>query len=148
MITQPIRYGAQSATLIDNVITKHTWVSTFQKYFLMTFCDHFQISLVTGTGDISFKCHSEHFMKKVRHVSENNFNCFEEKVEMHPGIHWMKTMLIKHTMSLIITFNICIMKLCLLLIKPLNIIIIATNHGYLLVSCIQFMKKVGLISKF
>ena len=80
MITQPTRYRDQSATLIDNVITNKYLRQHLSGILLNDFSDHFQIFFVTG--DISFKCqcHSGYFMKKVRLVSENHLNCFEEKI--------------------------------------------------------------------
>ena len=74
MITQPARYGDQSATLIDNVVTNKYLGQHFSGILLKDFSDHFPIFFVTG--DILFKCHADYFMKKVRLVSENNLNCF------------------------------------------------------------------------
>ena len=65
-ITQPTRYGAQSATLIDNVITNKYLEQHLSGILLNDFSDHFPIFVVTG--DISFKCHSKYFMKKLRLV--------------------------------------------------------------------------------
>ena len=62
MITQPTRYGAQSAALIDNVITNKYLGQHLSGILFNDFSDHFPIFLVTG--DISLKCHSEYFMKK------------------------------------------------------------------------------------
>ena len=62
MITQPTRYGAQSATLIDNVITNKYLGQHLSRILLNDFSYHFPIFFVTG--NISFKCHSEYFMKK------------------------------------------------------------------------------------
>ena len=62
MITQPTRYGAQSATLIDNVITNKYMGQHLSEILLNDFSDHFPIFFVTG--DTSFKCHSDYFMKK------------------------------------------------------------------------------------
>ena len=78
IITQLTRYGAQSATLIDNVITNKYLGQHLSGILLNDFSDHFPIFFVTG--DISFKCHSEYFRKKVRLVTDNNLNCFEEKI--------------------------------------------------------------------
>ena len=77
MITQPIRYGAQNSTIID-VITNKYLGQHLSGILLNDFSDHVPIFFVTG--DISFKCHSEYFMKKVRLVTDNNLNCFEEKI--------------------------------------------------------------------
>ena len=59
MITQSNRYGAQSATLIDNVITNKYLGQHLSGILVNDFSNHFQIFLVTG--DISFKVY---FMKK------------------------------------------------------------------------------------
>ena len=75
MITQSTRYGDQSATLIDNVITNKYLGQHLSGILLNDFSDHFPIFF----GDISIKCHSEYFMKKVQIVSDNNLNCFEKK---------------------------------------------------------------------
>ena len=78
MNTQPTAYGDQSATLIDNVITNKYLGQHLSGILLNDFFDHFPILFVTG--DISFKCHSEYLMKKVRLISDNNLNCFQEKI--------------------------------------------------------------------
>ena len=78
MITQPTRYEAQSATLIDNVISNKYLGQHLSELLLNYFSDHFQIFFVTE--DISFKCHSEYFMKRVRLESDTNLNCFEKEI--------------------------------------------------------------------
>ena len=49
MITQPTRYRAQSATLIDNVITNKYLGQLLSGILLNDFSDHFPIFFVTGT---------------------------------------------------------------------------------------------------
>ena len=69
MITQPTRYGGQSATLIDGVITNKYLGQHLSGILLNDFSDLFPIFFVTG--DISFKCHSDYFMKKYLKFSKN-----------------------------------------------------------------------------
>ena len=59
MITQPTRYEAYSATLIDNVITNKYLGQHLCGILLNDFSDHFLIFFVNE--DISFKCQSEYF---------------------------------------------------------------------------------------
>ena len=59
IITQLTRYGAQSATLIDNVITNKYLGQHLSGILVNDLSDHLQLFLVTGY--ISFK---GYFMKK------------------------------------------------------------------------------------
>ena len=53
MITQPTRYGAQSATLIDNVITNKYMGQHYLEYYLTTSSTTSQYFLLLGTFNLN-----------------------------------------------------------------------------------------------